>query len=72
MEADEAMKALETHKKRRRDWRHPFEALDNAGGYIARRVEFLFQLVPEGEYTSILKGGLRLIYNVRGQSYPIT
>jgi hypothetical protein len=66
-EADQAMRALDAHSSRRRNWRNPFEAADNFGGYVARRMEFLLALMPSGEYTSILTGALRLAYNVSFQ-----
>lgn len=64
-EADQAMRALDAHSSRRRNWRNPFEAADNFGGYVARRMEFLVALMPQGDYTSILAGALGLAYNVR-------
>ncbi|EGO60161.1 hypothetical protein NEUTE1DRAFT_97352 [Neurospora tetrasperma FGSC 2508] len=63
-EVAKAMEAFEGHDKRRRSWRKPFEAADRLGGIAARRIEFLVQLIPDGEYTGLLAGGLRLLCNV--------
>ncbi|KAH0563404.1 hypothetical protein GP486_002025 [Trichoglossum hirsutum] len=62
-EATQAWKAYESHQNRRRNWRHPFEVLDKAAGSVAYRIEFLIELIPDGEYTSILFGSLKLAYN---------
>ncbi|EAA29145.2 hypothetical protein GE21DRAFT_8411 [Neurospora crassa] len=62
-EVAKAMEAVEGHDKRRRSWRKPFEAADRLGGITARRIEFLVQLIPDGEYTGLLAGGLRLLCN---------
>ncbi|KAK3493695.1 hypothetical protein B0T13DRAFT_531011 [Neurospora crassa] len=62
-EVAKAMEAVEGHDKRRRSWRKPFEAADRLGGIAARRIEFLVQLIPDGEYTGLLAGGLRLLCN---------
>jgi hypothetical protein len=63
-EAAAALGALEEHEQRRRNWRNPFEAADKVGGAVARRIEFLVELVPDGDYTGLLAGGLRLLCNV--------
>src|SRR5690348_9077274 len=64
-EAAKAMLAAASHQLRRRTWHNPFEAADRVGGAVARRIEFLVELFPDGEYSHILAGGLRLLYNVR-------
>ncbi|GAP92592.1 hypothetical protein SAMD00023353_9200010 [Rosellinia necatrix] len=63
-EATKALEALDAHNQRRRTWRNPFEAADKVGGVVARRIEFLMELVPDGEYSKIITGALRLLYNV--------
>ncbi|KAJ2987465.1 hypothetical protein NUW58_g4490 [Xylaria curta] len=63
LEAAKALEAVDTHDQRRRNWRNPFEFADKVGGVVARRIEFLVELVPEGEYTGILTGALRLLCN---------
>lgn len=60
-EAERALEAFESHERRRRSWRNPFEAADRAGGAVARRIEFLVELVPNGEYSFALAGGLKLL-----------
>ena len=60
------MKVFEERKERRRNWRrNPVEAAGRVGGIAVRRIEFLVELIPEGEYTGVLAGGLRLLCNVR-------
>ncbi|TGJ79256.1 hypothetical protein E0Z10_g9505 [Xylaria hypoxylon] len=63
VEAAEAFEALDKHNKRRKNWRNPFEAADRIGGAVARRIEFLIELIPDGDYTRILTGTLRLLCN---------
>lgn len=65
VEATKALTAFDAHNQRRSSWRNPFEAADKAAGAVARRIEFLMELIPDGDYTGILTGGLRLLYNVR-------
>lgn len=59
----EALKAHDAHEKRRRNWRNPLEVVDKVGGIVARRIEFLLELIPNGQYTHVLVGGLRLLCN---------
>jgi hypothetical protein len=59
----QALKAHDAHEKRRRNWRNPLEVADKVGGVVARRIEFLLELIPHGEYTHSLVGGLRLLCN---------
>ncbi|KAL8409952.1 hypothetical protein RB594_008150 [Gaeumannomyces avenae] len=60
----ESLKAYDAHGKRRRNWRNPLEVADKVVGVVARRIEFLLALVPDGDYTRILVGGLRLLCNI--------
>ncbi|KAK4141956.1 uncharacterized protein C8A04DRAFT_38728 [Dichotomopilus funicola] len=60
-EATEAYNKLDEHEKRRKNWRNPFEAADKLGGAVARRIEFLIELLPDGDYSGLLAGGLRLL-----------
>ncbi|KAH6616043.1 hypothetical protein B0J18DRAFT_294819 [Chaetomium sp. MPI-SDFR-AT-0129] len=60
-EAATAYSKLDEHEQRRRDWRNPFEAADKLGGVVARRIEFLVELLPDGDYSGLLAGGLRLL-----------
>ncbi|KAL2137779.1 hypothetical protein VTI28DRAFT_8267 [Corynascus sepedonium] len=59
----QALKAHDAHERRRRDWRNPLEVADKVGGVVARRIEFLLELIPDGQYSRILIGGLRLLCN---------
>jgi hypothetical protein len=67
VEADKAWAAYNSHQKRKRSWRRPFEVLDHAAEKVMTSccIEFLLELVPDGEYSSLLSGGLTLAYNVR-------
>ena len=62
---DEATEALENYKKDGKSWRHPFQTTGRVFSDVASRLEFLLELLPHGEYTSILCGGLKLVFNVR-------
>ncbi|KAK4216477.1 hypothetical protein QBC37DRAFT_471368 [Rhypophila decipiens] len=66
-EAIKAWAAYSNHKSRKRNWRRPFEVLDNAAEKVMTScaIEFLLELVPKGEYSSLLSGGLTLAYNHR-------
>lgn len=65
-EADQAWEAYKKHKDAKRNWRRPFEAIDYAAekAMTSCCIEFLLELVPDGDYTSLLSGGLTLVYNV--------
>ncbi|KAI0490448.1 hypothetical protein F4859DRAFT_8203 [Xylaria cf. heliscus] len=63
VEAAKAFEALDQHNRRRKNWRNPFESADRIAGTVARRIEFLIELVPDGDYTRILTGTLRLLCN---------
>ncbi|KAM7215567.1 hypothetical protein V8F06_009034 [Rhypophila decipiens] len=52
-EAINAWAAYSNHKLRKRNWRRPLNCA----------IEFLLELVPKGEYSSLLSGGLTLAYN---------
>ncbi|RYP42018.1 hypothetical protein DL768_010406 [Monosporascus sp. mg162] len=64
-EANKAWAAYNNHQKRKRNWRRPFEVLDHAAEKVMTSccIEFLLELVPNGEYSSLLSGGLTLAYN---------
>ncbi|KAI3324696.1 hypothetical protein HD806DRAFT_53150 [Xylariaceae sp. AK1471] len=64
-EANKAWAAYSNHQKRKRNWRRPFEVLDHAAEKVMTSccIEFLLELVPDGEYSSLLSGGLTLAYN---------
>ena len=64
-EAAKAVQAFDAHNKRRRNWRHPFEVVHRVGGICIRRIGPFIELVPDGDYTHILVGALKLLYNVR-------
>ncbi|GAM41453.1 hypothetical protein TCE0_042f14584 [Talaromyces pinophilus] len=64
-EANKAWAAYNNHQKRKRNWRRPFEVLDNVAEKVMTTccIEFLLELMPDGEYTSLLSGGLTLAYH---------
>jgi hypothetical protein len=61
LEADRAIQALDDQTKKRRNWRNPFEAADKIGGLVARRVEFLIELIPQDSYFKVISGSLTLL-----------
>lgn len=63
-EAATAYSKLDEHEKRGRNWRNPFEVADRFGGAVARRFEFMIELLPDGDYSGLLAGGLRLLCKV--------
>ncbi|KAI0538397.1 hypothetical protein GGR58DRAFT_468238 [Xylaria digitata] len=65
VEANKAWEAYNQHQKRKRSWKRPFEALDHVAETVLTSccIEFLLELVPDGEYSSLLSGGLTLAYN---------
>ncbi|RYP76892.1 hypothetical protein DL771_001445 [Monosporascus sp. 5C6A] len=60
---DEATQAFDDYTKRGRSWRHPFRSTQRLFGTVACRIEFLIELLPDGDYTGIICGGLTLVYN---------
>ena len=61
---EEAEQALQQYQKEGKSWRHPFQTSGRAFGDVTSRLEFLLELLPRGEYTSLLFGGLALAFNV--------
>ena len=61
---EEAAEALKQYQKEGKSWRHPFQTTGRAFSNVASRLEFLLELLPRGEYTSVLFGGLALAFNV--------
>ncbi|KAK4231445.1 hypothetical protein QBC38DRAFT_528462 [Podospora fimiseda] len=72
-EATKAWSDAAQHQQRKRSRRHPFEAVDYAAekAMTSCWIEFLIELVPYGEYSSLISGGLTLAYNTatRKQNY---
>ncbi|KAH6641219.1 hypothetical protein F5144DRAFT_125584 [Chaetomium tenue] len=60
---EEATQAFDDYTKRGRSWRHPFRSTQRLFGSVACRIEFLIVLLPDGDFTGALCGGLCLIYN---------
>jgi hypothetical protein len=63
--ANEAGEAVEIFNREGQGhmWKRPFEKATYNFTNVACRLEFLIELLPDGEYTSILSGGLRLVFN---------
>lgn len=61
----EAAEAVEKYNSEGSSRRKPFEKVTMAFNNVACRLEFLIELLPDGDYTGILCGGLRLVFNVR-------
>jgi hypothetical protein len=61
---EEAIEALKKYKSDGKSWRHPLQSTGRAFSDVASRFEFLVELLPYGEYTSIACGGLKLAFNV--------
>jgi hypothetical protein len=60
---EEAIEALKKYKSDGKSWRHPLQSTGRAFSDVASRFEFLVELLPYGEYTSIACGGLKLAFN---------
>ncbi|KAH6850583.1 hypothetical protein B0I37DRAFT_428811 [Chaetomium sp. MPI-CAGE-AT-0009] len=60
---EEATQAFDDYTKRGRSWRHPFRSTQRLFGSVACRIEFLIVLLPDGDFTGALCGGLFLVYN---------
>lgn len=61
---EEADQALKQYQKEGKSWRHTFQTTARNFSNVASRLDFLLELLPRGEYTSILFGGLTLAFNV--------
>ncbi|KAK5991555.1 hypothetical protein PT974_09839 [Cladobotryum mycophilum] len=59
----EATAAFDEYTRQGKSWRHPFRSTGRAFGSVACRIEFLFQLIPSGDYFGVLCAGLTLVYN---------
>ncbi|TEY30287.1 hypothetical protein BOTCAL_0885g00010 [Botryotinia calthae] len=60
---EEAGEAFKKYKSEGKSWRHPFQTTGRAFSNVACRFEFLLELLPSGDYTSIICGGLKLVFN---------
>ena len=65
---EEATAAFDEYTRQGRSWRHPFRSSGRLFGTVACRIEFLVQLIPNGDYLGILCGGLTLVYNVSSRT----
>lgn len=66
---EEADQALQQYQKEGKSWRHPLQTSGRAFSNVTSRLEFLLELLPRGEYTSLLFGGLALVFNVCIEHY---
>jgi hypothetical protein len=67
--ANEAGEAVDCFNREGHMWKRPFEKATMNFANVACRLEFLIELLPEGEYTSILCGALKLVFNVGRSSH---
>ncbi|KAK4100558.1 hypothetical protein N658DRAFT_524689 [Parathielavia hyrcaniae] len=63
---------LQREAARARNWRRPFEVFDRAAEKVMTSccIEFLLELMPYGEYSSALTGGLTLAYHAGASRVP--
>lgn len=66
---EEAAKAVDEYNRQGHSWRHPFRTAGRAFTDTASAAEFLIELLPNGDYASVLCGALRLVYNARSQTF---
>ncbi|KAJ5088349.1 hypothetical protein N7456_011965 [Penicillium angulare] len=59
----EASEALVKYQNDGKTWRHPFQTAGRAFSSVSSRLEFLLELLPNGDYGSLLFAGLRLVFN---------
>ncbi|KAI8963847.1 hypothetical protein F5Y11DRAFT_131589 [Daldinia sp. FL1419] len=64
----EAEKAIDVYANQGSTWKNPFRRAIRLVGNVASRLEFLIELVPDGDYTKILCGGLKLAYNAANRN----
>jgi len=60
----EAEQAVDQYANQGNTWNSPFRRTKRLFGSTASRLEFLTQLIPNGDYLGVLCGGLKLAYNV--------
>lgn len=61
----EAEKAVNEYLNNGRTWKNPFARTRRLAVSAASRIEFLKELVPDGDYLGTLCGGLKLMFQVR-------
>jgi len=64
----EATAAFDKYTQDGHSWRHPFRSAGRAFGSVACRAEFLVELIPDGDYTGLLCGALKLVFNVSART----
>jgi hypothetical protein len=60
----EAEKVIAEYNGKGNSWRTPFRSAGRISGNAVSALEFLIVLLPQGEYSSILCGALKLVYSV--------
>ncbi|KAM7188377.1 adenosine trna methylthiotransferase [Naviculisporaceae sp. PSN 640] len=64
----EAEQAIDQYVHQGKTWNNPFRRAKRLVGSTATRLEFLTQLIPNGEYLGVLCGGLKLAYNAANRN----
>ncbi|KAE9365710.1 hypothetical protein N431DRAFT_472312 [Stipitochalara longipes BDJ] len=59
----EAGKVIAEYNGKGNSWKNPFRSAGRISGNAISTLEFLFELLPQGEYSSILCGALKLVYS---------
>jgi hypothetical protein len=60
----EAAKVIDEYNGKGNSWKNPFRSAGRISGNAISALEFLIVLLPQGEYSSILCGALKLVYSV--------
>lgn len=61
---DEAERAAQAYEKKRPSWRYPLRKISHAIGGPSEATKAWLELLPQGEYTSVICGALKLVFGV--------
>ncbi|KAM7184636.1 adenosine trna methylthiotransferase [Rhypophila sp. PSN 637] len=64
----EAEQAVDQYVNQGKTWNNPFRRAKRLVGNTATRLEFLTQLIPNGDYLGVLCGGLKLAYSAANRN----
>ncbi|KAK4216777.1 adenosine trna methylthiotransferase [Rhypophila decipiens] len=64
----EAEQAVDQYVNQGKTWNNPFRRTKRLVGSTATRLEFLTQLIPNGDYLGVLCGGLKLAYSAANRN----
>ena len=68
----EAEKAIKEYEKKGKSWRHPFRTAGRALGGSTNSMQTWLEMLPNGEYSSLVCGALKLVFGVRPKTIPST